>query len=96
MGVDRAQLTAAAALPDGYARGMTIKIAISLPDEQVADAKRAVSEGRAASVSAYISESLENRQRTDNLAALLADLDREYGPVSDEALAWADDVRGLG
>src|SRR5436853_131240 len=33
---------------------MTTKIAVSLPDEQVAAARRAVAEGRAPSVSAYV------------------------------------------
>ncbi|MFT3900638.1 MAG: hypothetical protein QM728_10415 [Gordonia sp. (in: high G+C Gram-positive bacteria)] len=69
---------------------MTKKIAISLPDAQVAAIKRAVDEGRATSVSGYISDALARVEREDSLANLLADLDVEYGPVGAEALEWAD------
>lgn len=37
------------------------KIAITLPEEQVAAARRAVAEGRSPSVSAYISQALARR-----------------------------------
>ena len=73
---------------------MTTKIAISLPDEEVAAAKEAVAAGRAASVSAYIAEALQDRRRSDSLAALLDDLDRELGPPSEDAVAWAKQALG--
>jgi len=69
---------------------MTSKIAVSLPDELVDQARRAVVEGRAASVSAYIAESLMQRERRDSLIELLDDLDRELGPPGPEAREWAD------
>ncbi|MBK7819653.1 MAG: toxin-antitoxin system antitoxin subunit [Tessaracoccus sp.] len=69
---------------------MTERIAISLPPEQVAAACRAVEEGRAASVSGFISEAVARSQREGSLTRLLDDLDRELGPVSDADLAWAD------
>jgi Arc/MetJ-type ribon-helix-helix transcriptional regulator len=74
---------------------MTAKIAISLPDEYVAAARRAVEEGRAPSVSAYVAESIALRERSDSLRALLDELDRELGSPTDEALAWADQALGL-
>lgn len=74
---------------------MTKKFAISLPDEQVAAIQRAVQDGRAASVSGFISAAVARAEREDSLAKLLADLDRELGPVSPEDLAWADMALGL-
>ena len=74
---------------------MTTKIAISLPDHQVAGIRHAVEQGRAASASGYISAALARAEREDSLAALLDDLDRELGPVDADDLAWADGVLGL-
>jgi Arc/MetJ-type ribon-helix-helix transcriptional regulator len=74
---------------------MTAKIAISLPDEYVAAARRAVEEGRAPSVSAYVAESIGLRERSDTLRVLLDELDRELGGPTDEDLAWADRALGL-
>lgn len=71
---------------------MTSKIAISLPDELLEQARRAVAEGRASSVSSYIADSLSQRERRDSLTELLDDLDRELGPPGPDAQAWADDV----
>ena len=78
-----------------YDSGMTQKIAVSLPDEQVISIRRAVEQGRAPSVSGFISAAVARVQREDNLAQLLDDLDRELGPVDDADLAWADKALGL-
>ncbi|MBV8560296.1 MAG: toxin-antitoxin system antitoxin subunit, partial [Acidimicrobiia bacterium] len=48
---------------------MTTKIAISLPDEVLAAARRAVREGRASSLSGYIAATLAERQDYEDLAA---------------------------
>jgi len=74
---------------------MTTKIAVSLPDEQVEAARRAVQENRAASVSSYISESLARKEREDSLRDLLDDLDRELGPPGPDAVEWAEKALGL-
>lgn len=74
---------------------MTKKIAVSLPDEVVANARNAVAMGRASSVSAYIAESVVRREREDSLASLLDDLDRELGEPSPGDYAWADKALGL-
>lgn len=79
----------------GHDRSMTTKIAVSLPDEQVERARRAVAEGRAASVSAYISEALAQMPQEGSLEALLDELDRELGPPTAEDYAWADRMLGL-
>lgn len=68
---------------------MTTKIAISLPDEQVRAAKQAVADGRAASVSALVSEALAEKLQTESLAALVADIIAEDGPPSAEDYEWA-------
>jgi Arc/MetJ-type ribon-helix-helix transcriptional regulator len=73
------------------------KIAVSLPDEQVAAIKRAVASGRARTVSSFISEAVERAQKEDSLAAVLADLDRELGEPSGQAQAWAQaELRRIG
>jgi Arc/MetJ-type ribon-helix-helix transcriptional regulator len=74
---------------------MTTKIAISLPDELAEAVRRAVSEDRAPSVSAYIADMIRERERAQGLAALLADWDREFGPPSAEDVAWAEQQLGL-
>ncbi|WP_332644100.1 hypothetical protein [Aeromicrobium sp.] len=68
---------------------MTIKIAVSLPDHLVAEARAAVAEGRADSVSGYVAEAMESVSRRKTLGDLLKDLDAEFGPTSAEAKAWA-------
>lgn len=74
---------------------MTRKIAVSLPDEQVDSIRRAVDQGRAKSVSGFISEAVARAEREDSLARLLDDLDRELGVVDEDDLAWADKALGL-
>lgn len=60
--------------------GMTReKIAITLPEEQVAAARRAVAEGRAASVSAYISQALARRGAEEEMAEIIAEIYAETG-----------------
>lgn len=72
--------------------GMTTKIAISLPDEQVAAAKQAVRDGRASSVSAFISRALDHRLAEYTLADVAAAWIAEDGEPSAEDYAWADEV----
>jgi Arc/MetJ-type ribon-helix-helix transcriptional regulator len=77
--------------------GMTprAKIAVSLPAELVEQAHRAVSEGRSASVSAYVAEAMEEKSKLDDLAALLDEMLAETGgPLTDDERAAAD--RALG
>jgi Arc/MetJ-type ribon-helix-helix transcriptional regulator len=74
---------------------MTTKIAVSLPDEQVAAARRAVDQGRAASVSGFVSDALRQTVREDALVTLLADMDEELGKVPDDVQRAADEALGL-
>jgi Arc/MetJ-type ribon-helix-helix transcriptional regulator len=73
------------------------KIAISLPPEQVEQARAAVARGEASSVSGYISAALAAvapvaapAQDEDTLADFVRDLIAEDGEPSAEAYAWAD------
>jgi Arc/MetJ-type ribon-helix-helix transcriptional regulator len=76
--------------------GMTReKIAITLPEEQVAAARRAVSEGRAASVSAYISQALARRDADEEMAETIAEIYAETGQPTEEDRLWARRVLGL-
>ena len=75
-----------------YDSGMTAKIAVSLPDHLVAEARAAVAEGRAGSVSAYVAESMAVKSRRRTLAEVLDELDVELGPPGDDDVsraAWA-------
>lgn len=72
--------------------GMTVKITVSLPDHLVAAAKRAVEQGQAASVSAFVAAAMEEYREPESLEEFLADLEREFGPVPPEVTVWAEDV----
>jgi antitoxin ParD1/3/4 len=74
---------------------MTTKIAVSLPDELVAAARRAVAEGRAQSVSAYVASAMARQVREDDLSALVAEMRAEHGAPSAQDYAWADRVLGI-
>jgi len=76
--------------------GMTsTKIAVSLPSELVAQAQRAVAEGRAASVSGYVAHALEEQAKLDDLASLLDEMLAETGgPLTTSEKSAAD--RALG
>jgi Arc/MetJ-type ribon-helix-helix transcriptional regulator len=80
-----------------YDSGMTTKITVSLPDEAVAAAKRAVKEGRAASVSAYVAGALEQTYGNRRpLADLVAEMITEHGEPSAEDYEWARKALGVG
>jgi Arc/MetJ-type ribon-helix-helix transcriptional regulator len=71
------------------------KIAITLPEDQVAAARQAVAQGRAASVSAYISQALARRDADEELAETVAEIYAEAGPPTDADRAWARQALGL-
>jgi antitoxin ParD1/3/4 len=74
----------------------TSKIAVSLPDELVRRARRAVAQGRAPSVSAYMAAALEEKVKLDELAQMLADmLDETGGPLTAAERRTADEALGI-
>lgn len=72
--------------------GMTkSKIAVSLDEELVAAVKEQVSSGQADSVSAYVSEALEDKLKVDDASAFYEQVLLDSGgPMTDEERAWAD------
>jgi Arc/MetJ-type ribon-helix-helix transcriptional regulator len=73
----------------------TTKIAVSLPAELVDQAQRAVAEGRAASVSAYVARALEEQAKLDDLASLLDEMLAETGgPLTSTEREGADKALG--
>ena len=73
----------------------TTKIAVSLPSGLVEQAQRAVAEGRASSVSAYVARALEEQAKLDDLATLLQEMLGETGgPLTASERKAAD--RALG
>jgi len=74
----------------GYA-----KIAVSLPIHAAENARRAVREGRAPSVSAYIARAIEERSQREGLDALLDEMLAETGgPITAAEKRWADRTLG--
>jgi Arc/MetJ-type ribon-helix-helix transcriptional regulator len=73
-----------------YDAGMTAaKIAITLPEEQLARVRRAVRAGKAASVSGYITQALAEQERQESLQTLVRDLIAEHGEPTRQEAAWA-------
>jgi Arc/MetJ-type ribon-helix-helix transcriptional regulator len=76
--------------------GMTVsKIAVSLPEEVVARARRAVARGRAESMSAYVAAALAEKAKLDDLADLLQEMLAESGgPMTASERRGADAILG--
>lgn len=76
---------------------MTVKIAVSLPDHLVEHARAAVAEGKAASVSAYVAQALQEKEEREPLGDFFEEFDKEFGPPTDDEAAQVDAiVRRLG
>jgi hypothetical protein len=65
------------------------KIAITLPEEQLAKVQREVRAGRADSVSGYIAGVLAEQERRESLRQLVRDLIAEHGEPKPEDIKWA-------
>jgi Arc/MetJ-type ribon-helix-helix transcriptional regulator len=78
-------------------RGMTkAKIAITLPRPLVAKARRAVKDGRAESVSAYVASALEEKAKLDDLRSMLEEMLAETGgPLTAREQRAAERALGL-
>ena len=79
-------------------RGMTTsKIAVSLPRALAERARRAVAQGRAESVSAYVTAALREKADLDDLAEMLREmLAKTGGALSAAERRAADEVLGVG
>ncbi|HEY1088863.1 MAG TPA: hypothetical protein VGE37_14260 [Archangium sp.] len=75
----------------------TAKLAISLPTEVLEKARRSARRERASSLSAYISEAIEQKTSMDDLKHLLDEmLDATGGPLTAKERQAADRALGLG
>lgn len=75
----------------------TAKLAISLPTEVLAKARRSARRERASSLSAYISEAIEQKTSMDDLKHLLDEmLEATGGPLTRKERQTADRALGLG
>jgi Arc/MetJ-type ribon-helix-helix transcriptional regulator len=73
------------------------KIAVSLPRGLAERARRAVRQGRAASVSAYVASALEEKAKLDELSTLLDEMLAESGgPLTVAERRAADRALGVG
>jgi hypothetical protein len=68
------------------------KVAVTIPADVLEAAKKEVEAGHAASLSALVSEAVDEKLRRNELAALLDALDAEHGRPGKEARAWAKRV----
>lgn len=74
-----------------YDDAMTTRITVSLPDDLVEDARRAVKRGDVASVSVYITEAMRNQRPKRPAKEVFAEWYAESGPPSAEDYAWAEE-----
>ena len=72
----------------------TAKVALSIPEDVLEDARREVAAGRAKSLSAFVSAAMDEKLRRDELTAILDAMDAEHGRPSKAARAWARRVLG--
>lgn len=87
-----------AAVTSGHTGGMTstAKIAVSLPKHVAERARRAVRDGRAESVSAYVTAALEEKVKLDELSTLLQEMLAESGgPLTAAERRAADRALGV-
>lgn len=67
----------------------TAKIAVTVPQELVDDARQAVENGAAPSMSAYVTSALDAYRHRQTLDELLAEIDEQEGEVDSESQYWA-------
>lgn len=72
------------------------KLAVSLPRHAAESARRAVRQGRAESVSAFVAKAIEDTAKLDDLAALLDEMLAESGgPLTAAEQRAADRALGI-
>jgi Arc/MetJ-type ribon-helix-helix transcriptional regulator len=72
---------------------MTVaKVAVAIPKTTLERARAYVEEGRAKSLSALVSEALDEKLSNQRLAEILADMNSTAGKPNKEAIAWAKKI----
>jgi hypothetical protein len=72
----------------------TAKVALSIDAEVLQLARKRVKAGRAKSLSALVTEAVDEKLRRDDLAELLDRWDEQHGPPGRSARAWAKRLLG--
>lgn len=68
---------------------MRRKIAVTVPEHLMKVVEKEVAEGRASSVSAYVSDAIAEYAGSGTLEELLDEMDRAFGKPTKETEAWA-------
>jgi hypothetical protein len=72
---------------------MTVaKVAVTIPIAVLALAKKEVGAGRAKSLSALVSDAVDEKLRRNELVEILDAMDAEYGKPAAEERAWAKKI----
>ena len=76
-----------------YDKSMTkTKVAVTIASETLALARKAVREGRAKSLSAFVTEAVGEKVERDQLRLILDAMDARYGRPDKKDRAWAKRV----
>jgi Arc/MetJ-type ribon-helix-helix transcriptional regulator len=70
----------------------TRKVALTIPEEALRLAKREVVRGRAKSLSAFVSEAVEEKLAREALSDVLDALDKAHGKPTKRDREWAERV----
>jgi hypothetical protein len=71
------------------------RVTVTIRPQVLAAAEEEVASGRAASLSAWVDQAMEEKARREDLAGLLAEMQAENGPASEQEDAWARRALGL-
>ncbi len=72
------------------------RITVTVPKELLEVVEADVAAGRAPSVSAWVSDAMEDKARSRTVGEILADMDDHFGgPITEEEHAWARKRLGL-
>ena len=71
------------------------RVTVTVRPQVLAAAEEEVASGRAASLSAWVDQAMEEKVRREELSMLLAEMRAENGPAKEEEEAWARRALGL-
>lgn len=69
-----------------------VKVAVTVPEATLRDAKRAVKAHRAKTLSAFVSLAIAEKLERDALTEVLDAMDAKLGPPEGEAIQWAKQI----
>jgi hypothetical protein len=70
------------------------KVAVTIPADVLEAAKKEVEAGHAKSLSAFVSDAVDEKLRRDELAEVLDAMDAKHGPPNRAARTWARKTLG--